>query len=365
MYANDHNLVQAFTKVDSLSEETWVQHYLDGADRERLTISEHPGSTGGLRASYNVFDIVGRVVEASRPTEINGYWQPTGDDVAGYIHSQQAYDWKGRPTVTTNPDNTTKQVSYMGCGCAGGDVVTIQDEGQVNSGTLQHRQQQVFNDVLGRTAKTQAFNWDGSLYSTTTTKYNVRDQVTSLLEYQGAETTDGSCPIGTCQQAWASYDGYGRISQQKRPVESNPTTWIYNGDDTLSSITDARGVIATASYNNRHLVTGISYSAPAGVTAAASVGFDYDEAGNRRWMTDGMGRMDYVYDTLSRLKTETRQFNGLGSFALNYDYNVAGELNSITDPFGHQVSYTFDKTGRVTGVTGSPFGNVTQYASNL
>ena len=82
-------------------------------------------------------------------------------------------------------------------------------------------------------------------------------------------------------------------------------------------------------------------------------------------MTDGMGRMDYVYDTLSRLKTETRQFNGLGSFALNYDYNVAGELNSITDPFGHQVSYTFDKTGRVTGVTGSPFGNVTQYASNL
>ena len=38
-------------------------------------------------------------------------------------------------------------------------------------------------------------------------------------------------------------------------------------------------------------------------------------------------------------------------------------MTSITDPFGAQVGYTYDQAGRLSGVTGSGFGNISQYAS--
>ena len=107
-YATDHNSTQQWTTVNSLSEETFVLSLLDGAGRERITISEHPGSAGGLKSQYVVYDLLGEVSEQSRPTEIDGYWTPTGDDAGGYIHSNQAYDWKGRPTVTYHPLYRTK-----------------------------------------------------------------------------------------------------------------------------------------------------------------------------------------------------------------------------------------------------------------
>ncbi|HEY8187765.1 MAG TPA: RHS repeat domain-containing protein [Pyrinomonadaceae bacterium] len=44
----------------------------------------------------------------------------------------------------------------------------------------------------------------------------------------------------------------------------------------------------------------------------------------------------------------------MGSYTLGYSYNLAGELASITDPFGAQVNYNHDDIGRVASVTGSP-----------
>src|SRR5438128_1916393 len=76
---------------------------------------------------------MGRAKMQSNPTEINGSWSPTGDDAynattdqGGWVFTQQTYDWKGRPLLTTNPsitsnrnDTTTKEAGYSGCGCAG------------------------------------------------------------------------------------------------------------------------------------------------------------------------------------------------------------------------------------------------------
>src|SRR6185295_5102883 len=107
--------------------------------------------------------------KSSNPTETNvgnvnpAQWEAKGDDAtAGWLYTQQTYDWKGRPRVTTNTDATTKEASYSGCGCAGGDVVTITDEGTLSSGTTKQRQQKVYRDVLGRVTKTEVYNWDGN-----------------------------------------------------------------------------------------------------------------------------------------------------------------------------------------------------------
>lgn len=122
-------------------------------------------------------------------------------------------------------------------------------------------------------------------------------------------------------------------------------------------VTDARGATATYGYNNRHLVTGITYGVTGGVAATRNVSFGYEAAGNRTSMNDGVGSATYVYNTLSQMTSETRTFDGLGPFTLRYpSYNLGGQLTNITNHWGAQVGYNYDKTGRPTGVTGAGYG---------
>jgi uncharacterized protein RhaS with RHS repeats len=82
-------------------------------------------------------------------------------------------------------------------------------------------------------------------------------------------------------------------------------------------------------------------------------------------MSDGLGSATYNYNNLGQLTSEVRNFNSVGSYTLSYGYNLVGELSSITNPWGAQVGYSFDKVGRPTAVTGSGYSGVTSYASNL
>src|SRR6266478_1219491 len=148
---------------------------------------------------------------------------------AGWLYTQQTYDWKGRPLVTTNTDNTTKTASYGGCGCAGGEVVTLTDEAT--------RTQKVYSDVLGRQWKTEVLNWDSTVYSTTSSTFNARDQVTLVRQYQGADTSS------VYQDTTMAYDGYGRLQTKHVPEQASAsvTTYTYIANDTVQSVTDARG----------------------------------------------------------------------------------------------------------------------------
>jgi YD repeat-containing protein len=161
-----------------------------------------------------------------------------------------------------------------------------------------------------------------------------------------------------------NYDGYGRLQSRITP-EQGTTNYGYNSDDTVNTITDARGATTTFTYDARHLVTAIAYGVSAGVAATPNVSFAYDAARNRTSMTDGLGSTTYAYDQLSRLTSETRALTGVGSFALNYAYNLAGELSSLTNPWGSVVGYGYDKAGRVTGVTGSGQLSAPSYAGSL
>jgi len=302
----------------------------------------------------------------------------SGDDAAGIYYTQQTYDWKGRPLVTTNPDATTKTASYSGCGCAGGEVVTLTDEGTIDGGVAKRRQQKIYSDVFGRTVKTEVLNWQGgSPYLSTVNTYNVRDQITQVRQYAGLE---GS---GTYQDTTMTYDGYGRLRTKHLPeqqVDSNNiastdhTTWDYYADGTVKKITDARGAVSNFTYNGRHLSTGTTYTLLAdvpttgksAVTPTTSVMFQYDAAANRVLMTDGIGTTSYSYNSLSQLASESRTFNGLsGSYNLNYQYNFAGALKKITDPTGMTINYNYDALGRLTGVTGEGnlYAGMSTYAS--
>jgi RHS repeat-associated protein len=330
------------TIVAGAGESRFEEHY-DGIGRIRATSSTFPGSVGGYRANHVFYDSMGRVALTANPTEINAGWVPSGDDASGWRWTSQSYDWQGRPTLTTLTDGYTRELSYGGCGCAGGEVVTARDE--------RGRRRKAYKDVFGRLAKVEELNWDQSIYSTALYTYNARDQITQI-NHQGQLRT-------------FEYDGRGRLSARTTP-EQGRMTFTYNMDDTLATTTDARGATATHSYNGRHLVNSISYNAPSGVTATPNVSFAYDAAGNRTQMSDGQGTVNYSYDSMSRLAWEERTFNGLPqTFRLSYTYNLNGDLTSVTNPWGSQFAYTQDVAGQVTKVSGAGAVSMSNYAEGI
>ena len=343
-----------FTSVKSLTEPVYAITWTDGLGQPYAMAQDAPvPGAGGPRYSGQVlaYDVMGRVQAQSNPTEMEPGWIPTGDDATGWRFTWQTYDWKGRPRVKTNVDGTTTEATYGGCGCAGGEVVETRDE--------VGRRQRAISDALGRVVKTELLNSDGATYSTAMTTYNALNQVTNVKQYQG------SAESGIYQETVMTYDGYGRLASRWLPQQAAATLYSYYADDLPYTVTDARGATATYSYNGRHLVTGISYTAPLGVEATSPVSYSYDEAGNRTGMTDGLGAASYSYDRLSRLSAESRTFNGVGTFSLSYGYSLGGELTSLTDPFQSTVSYTLDQVGRTTAVTATGFGPTSQFASDL
>lgn len=364
------------TIVDGATEQNGNEAHslqvFDGHGRLIGSASSNPGSSGGFRGQHIIYDNLGRMFKTSNATEtsasgVPSAWAATGDDQQdGFRYMQQTYDWKGRPLVTTNTDNTTKVVSYAGCGCAGGEVVTITDEGTIYNLEVKKRQQKIYSDVLGRNYKTEILNWDGTgpngtdgtVYATLINTFNARDQVTVSRVYQGTESSN------VFQETVNNYDGYGRLSSQKKPEQLSATTFSYYADDSLHVITDARGATTTFTYNGRQKILSITYG---GGYSAPAVTFQYDAVGNRTQMADGMGTVDYHYDQLSRLTSEDRYLTSLNqTFTLSYGYNLADQMTTLSEPaqFGSTVINVYDKAGQITEVNGSG-GGASQYAHNI
>jgi YD repeat-containing protein len=373
-------------------DEAMTETFFDGAGRPLRTRAPHPGSTGLWSATKTTYDILGRVSSQSVPTEVSvsgDTWTPAGDDSAGYKLTYQKYDWMNRVVRKINTDGLDQTtyndsdvvISYAGCGCAGGTVTTVEGEnivekdwaGTTTTATHGRRKQKIYEDILGRTIKTESLKWGGTdVYSRTEVDYNGRDQAINV------EVTDLDDPQNPVTQVTTTtFDGHGRLASRHIPQQdtSTATTYNYNPDDSILSVTDARGAVTGYEYNSRGLPVEISWTVPSqsGITDPADVTFAYDNLGNRTSITDGLGSVTYAYDSLSQLTAETRQFTDTlsaaplanNSFKLEYTYHVGGGLKSLKDPYGQQINYSNDTAGRLTRVEGSAsFGGVTTYAEN-
>jgi YD repeat-containing protein len=343
-YSTSNTFLAAYSTIETGLGEALEGTAFDGAGRYRGTQVDHPGSIGGYSTVVIGYDVMGRPSSRSNPTEMNASWVAAGDDaVTGWSFTNQAYDWNGRPTLTTNTDGTTLENIYGGCGCAGGETTTTRDENG--------RRKRYTNDVLGRLVKVEELDWNGTtVYATTSYTVNTRDQITEIN--QAGQTRS------------FLHDGHCRLQSRTTP-EQGTSTFSYFADDALQTVTDARGATTTLSYNNRRLITGITYGVTGAVAATPNVTFGYDSAGNRTSMTDGLDSISYVYNTLSQMTSETRTFTGLGSYALNYTYNLGGQLKSITNHWGAQVGYGYDKTGRISNVSGSGYMGISSYVNSM
>lgn len=352
VYPASMGYLQKFTRVEAGQPEMRFEEHYDGAGRMRATSQTFPDSVEAYRGVFQLLDVMGRVVRRSNPTKINAGWVPFGEDDR-WRYTDQTYDWQGRPTVTTNTDGTTREQSYGGCGCAGGEVVTARDE--------HGRHTRLSKDALGRLVKTEELNLNGAgVYSTATYAYNGRDRLTSIMHAGLTRSFE--------------YDGHGRLWRKTIPEHgaaneaAGTTEYTYNADDTLWKVRDPRGVVTTYGYSYRHELESISHdvSAAPGVEATAGVVFTYDAAGNRTSMTDGAGTTRYGYDALARLTDETHTFNGLaGSYRLDYRYNLAGQLRRLTRNQDKHVDYVRDYAGQVTAVGNTGYADNQPYATGI
>jgi YD repeat-containing protein len=226
-------------------------------------------------------------------------------------------------------------ITYEGCGCAGGVVTTVESELVPIPGTTNfaRRKQKEHTDILGRAFKMETFEWNGmTIYSSIVNTYNGRDQVTLSRHYAGSTTSS------TYQDTTATFDGHGRMTTSHKPEQRDGstlkyTTYNYNLDGSVSDMTDGRGVVTSHTYNSRGLVTNVGWTVPggSGISDPTDVVVAYDNVGNRTSMTDGLGEVDYEYNSLSQLTAETRDFTDTLSnaptgevFRLEYAYNLSG-----------------------------------------
>ncbi len=359
--------------IINTADEVLSESLSDGAGRTRMSRTELPNSTGGFSGNLVEYDILGQVKRTTVPTEIGTDWLPAGDDATrGFLWTSQEFDWKGRVTKEINTDNTFKTITYNGCGCAGGQVTTIEGEDvDISPQTEKRQTQMIYQDILGRDFKSETYNDDGSISSTTRILFDGRDKPIQTRKYLGYYGNP------RYQQNTLSYDGFGRLKTVHTPKQDAGTftSYEYHADNQVASITDARGVKTNYTYNNRGLLETISYLEPVSnpsqqppILFNTGASYEYDAVGNRTKMTDSLGYVNYQYDEVSRLKNETRHFQNQyplpdGDYTIQYQYELSGQLKSVTDPYGLVFTSQYDKLGRATKLDG-PRGGTGQYRPN-
>jgi YD repeat-containing protein len=266
-------LLTTYATVTDGQGETKSELYLDGAGRKlrsRSAFSWSGSNVSTWSGQINEYDILGRIKRQTPQTEITSSWQPTNEDNRGtnvWLWTSQDYDWKGRVVQITNTDGSTREMNYEGCGCAGGEVVTVKGEEIIErnwqgtaTNNLGRRTQKIYSDLLGRNYKTEIYNWNGTgtPYSTTVSTFNARDQVTLSRQYDGASSAS------VYQDTTMTYDGHGRLKTHHTAEQDAGTSTVfdYNYDGSLQKKTDARGAASNYTYNARGQMTQVSYDVP-------------------------------------------------------------------------------------------------------
>jgi RHS repeat-associated protein len=218
-------------------------------------------------------------------------------------------------------------------------------------------------DHVGRTLSstdqlgdTTTYTYDPSGHVATTT--DPRSKVTTNCYYWQSGT--GQC-AASAPAAGGSLDAL--YSQTTPSTSADPsgetTTNTYLPGDTTYVTTTPSGT-TTDSYDASLDLTGVAYSATAsGYTTPANQSYTYFADGTRHTMTDASGTTTYTEDTNGDV-TQQQFAAGTGTSLSNntvgYGYFTTGVQSSVTYPtYGShtspQATYTYDALGNMASVT--------------
>ncbi|HEX3584191.1 MAG TPA: DUF6531 domain-containing protein, partial [Thermoanaerobaculia bacterium] len=235
-----------------------------------------------------------------------------------------------------------------------GALATVQDENHAAANTFYD-----YNEAGRTRAVRQTL---GTSQITTSYGYDAQGNLTSVTDPNGNVTT-------------YAYDDFGRMMSQVSPV-TGTTTYGYDPSGNLTTTADANGATTTRTYDALSRVT-TAVSSRNGYPTE-TIGWSYDSAASGNF---GIGRLGgttypagsttYSYQRRGLLRGEQSTLGG-ASYVSSYIYDADGNRTSLGRPSGDAAVYTFDLAGRpvtmpglITGSQYLPFGplNTLSYAN--
>lgn len=324
---------------DAITTLTWTD---DGqlasvTDPDGVTTTREYDSAGRLDA---IEDAVGNRQELTLDAAGNAIQEDVKDASATVRRSLgRIFDTAGRLETIADAFSNPTDFTYD----ANGNLLTVTDANSVltqNAYDNRDRLVSTIQDVGGIAAQVQL-------------QYDTLDRVTKVIDPKG---------LGTDY----AYNGFGDVLQIASP-DSGTSTFTYDAAGNRATGTDARGVVATYSYDDLGRVTGIDYSGG----TAEDVSMTWDAApsacttgetfaiGRLGTMIDGSGSTAYCYDRRGNL---VRKVQTTGSVALQvrYGYTKADRLAWVEYPDGTLVAYTRDANGEIASVEVTRPGSATE-----
>lgn len=262
------------------------------------------------------------------------------------------YDAAGRPVTMTDALNNTATSVYD----AVGNLTTSQD-------------------AYGATVLTTTYDSKtytpltvkDALLNTVTYGYDTLDRVTSVLDPLGRIHQNSyddmnrlvSATDPNSGKASQTFDENGNHTTRKDP-NNNQTLFNYDAVNRLigintasggsTSISYANGLLASAT-NARNQTSTFSYYDDGRIETvtdpAGAITYTYDANGNVLTIVEGVKTLTYQYDALNRVTSYTDGDDNL----IQYAYDAAGNLTTLTYPDGKAVTYTYDAANRLNTVT--------------
>ena len=234
-------------------------------------------------------------------------------DETGQVWSWE-YDLDGQTTRATAPDGGVSEFEYDSVG-----LLTL------------------FRDELGR-EETYAYDAGSRLISSTDaggfTSLHGYDNNHNLTSFEDASGN-----------VWAyTYDALDRQVEESDPF-SNSRFYSYDDVSNLASTTDRLGRETHFLYDDLDRVIEERWVQAAGDRVMS---FAYDAVGNLLNAVDPDSSYAFLYDDLDRVSfVDNIGTPGVPNVVLSYGYDEVGNLNSLSDQFGTQVSSTFDELNRL------------------
>ncbi|WP_284343757.1 RHS repeat-associated core domain-containing protein [Dyella mobilis] len=288
-------------------------------------------------------------------------------DASGTLHKSLTRTFNPLGQLTSVVDglnqtvfNATASTSYD----ANGNLVQSSDALGI--------QRQLGYDALNRLVQTLD-NYNGTDTATQNTKtayqYDSLDRLTQVTDPSSLATI-------------YSYDGLSDATGQQSP-DTGTTSRTFDAAGNVLTRTDAKGIVATNTYDAFDRLTSTSYP-----DTTQNITYTYDEASSVTGCSSSnpVGRLTriiessvttaYCYDAWGRV-IQKQIITGTTTHTVGYSYTAAGRLSGIVSPDGSLVSYARDGDGRiqslsttppngtattvVSGVTYQPFGPVSGY----
>jgi RHS repeat-associated protein len=194
---------------------------------------------------------------------------------------------------------------------------------------------QTFDGVGNRLTMT---DWLG----TSTWTYDALNRVTSATDYNNKTVSYGYDEVGNLttltypgsKVVTYTYDDARRL-KTVTDWDNRVTTYTYDASGRIGSFVLPNGVTTTYGYDDASRTTSVNHAN--GLTTIASLGYTFDNLGNRLTKTDAAGTESYTYDALSRIT----QVSYPGSVQTGYTYDKQGNRLTKTDASG-TVTYGYD-----------------------